>query len=383
VNNTALSARALRILNVCPIVNAEPRTGAPWLPQNNNPVEIKKILLPSKNLAEDLHAAFSRHECDNPQFGLDWLDNLVRTALSDHESAALYVARRGPGDLVALPLKLDGRTGQAHALANFYTSTYTPVIQSDSSRPLLVALLRFLADRERFTALTLSPIDSQTPFFAEVAELLEDAGWTGVHHYACFANWTHSLQDATFQTYLSNRPSRLSNTINRKTRSFFKHDRGRMEVLHGGEQVEYGIKAFVSIYERSWKTNEPFDAFMPELIRLSARRDWLRLGLAYYDDIPVASQVWLVSGGVAYIYKLAHLDEYAHLSPGTVLSAFMLERTIDQDHIATVDFLTGDDDYKKDWMSHRGERKGVAAYNPRTLRGRALQLGHTLKRRFK
>ena len=74
-----------------------------------------------------------------------------------------------------------------------------------------------------------------------------------------------------------------------------------------------------------------------------------------------ASQVWLVSGGVAYIYKLAHLDEYAHLSPGTVLSAFMLERTIDQDHIATVDFLTGDDDYKKDWMSHRGERKGVAA----------------------
>lgn len=383
MTNTALSARALRILNVCPIVNVEPRTGALWLPQNNSPVEIKKIPLPSENLAEDLHAAFSRHECVNPQFGLDWLDNLVRTALTNHEIAAIYVARRGASDLVALPLKLDGRSGQAHALANFYTSTYAPVIQSDSPGPLLVALLRFLADQERFTALTLSPMDSQTPFFAEVAALLEDAGWTGIHHYNCFANWTHSLEEANFQTYLSNRPSRLSNTINRKTRSFFKDDRGRIEILHGGEQVEYGIKAFVSIYERSWKAKEPFAAFMPELIRLAARRGWLRLGIAYYDDIPVASQVWLLSGAVAYIYKLAHLDEYAQLSPGTVLSAFMLERTIAQDRIATVDFLTGDDDYKKDWMSHRGERKGVAAYNPRTLRGRALQLGHTLKKRFK
>ena len=383
MTSTALSARALRNLGVCPIVIAKPCTGAPWLQQNNNPIEIKKILLPSKNLAEDLHAAFSRYECDNPQFGLDWLDNLVRTALANHESAALYVARRGTEDLVALPLKLDSRTGQAHALANFYTSTYTPIIQSDYCGPLLVALLRFLADQERFTALTLSPMDSQAPFFTEVVPLLEDAGWTGVHHYACFADWTHSLEEANFQAYLSSRPSRLNNTINRKTRSFFKHGRGRMEVLNGGEQLEYGIQTFVSIYERSWKTKEPFTAFMPELIRLSARRGWLRLGLAYYDDIPVASQVWLVSGAVAYIYKLAHLDEYAQLSPGTVLSAFMLERTIDQDSIATVDFLTGDDDYKKDWMSHRGERKGVAAYNPRTLRGRALQLGHTVKQRFK
>ena len=383
MNNTALSARVLRIPGVCPIVTAESCTGAFWLSQNNSPIEIKKIVLPSNNLDDDLRAAFLRYECDNPQLGLDWLDNLVRNALTDHESGMLYVARRGASDLVALPLRLDRRTGQAHALANFYTSTYTPVIQSASSKPLLVALLRFLANQERFTALTLSPMDSQAPFFAEVTALLEDAGWTGVHHYACFANWTHSLQEDTFQTYLSSRPSRLSNTINRKTRSFFKHDRGRMEVLHGCEQVEYGIKAFVSIYEHSWKANEPFAAFMPELIRLSARRGWLRLGLAYYDDIPVASQIWLVSGAVAYIYKLAHLDEYAQLSPGTVLSAFMLERTINQDRITKVDFLTGDDAYKKDWMSQRGERGGVAAYNPKTVRGRALHLGRTLKRRFR
>ena len=71
------------------------------------------------------------------------------------------------------------------------------------------------------------------------------------------------------------------------------------------------------------------------------------------------------------------------MSPGTVLSAFMLQHVIDTDRVSTVDFLSGDDHYKKNWMSHREERKGVAAYNPRTLRGRALQIGRALKQRFK
>jgi len=34
-----------------------------------------------------------------------------------------------------------------------------------------------------------------------------------------------------------------------------------------------------------------------------------------------------------------------------------------------IDYLTGDDTYKKDWMSHRRERWGIIAFNPRTPRG--------------
>ncbi|MFZ2388006.1 MAG: hypothetical protein WAW69_09375, partial [Polaromonas sp.] len=37
--------------------------------------------------------------------------------------------------------------------------------------------------------------------------------------------------------------------------------------------------------------------------------------------------------------------------------------------VTEVDFLIGDDAYKKNWMSHRRERWGIVAYNPKTLGG--------------
>jgi CelD/BcsL family acetyltransferase involved in cellulose biosynthesis len=47
----------------------------------------------------------------------------------------------------------------------------------------------------------------------------------------------------------------------------------------------------------------------------------------------------------------------------------MMEHAIDVEHVNEVDYLTGDDRYKKDWMSQRRERWGILALNPRSLRG--------------
>ena len=41
-------------------------------------------------------------------------------------------------------------------------------------------------------------------------------------------------------------------------------------------------------------------------------------------------------------------------------------------HVNEVDFLIGDDSYKRNWMSHRRERHGIVAYNPGTLVGLLL-----------
>jgi CelD/BcsL family acetyltransferase involved in cellulose biosynthesis len=57
----------------------------------------------------------------------------------------------------------------------------------------------------------------------------------------------------------------------------------------------------------------------------------------------------------------------------------MMEHVIEKDRVSRIDYLTGDDDYKKNWMSVRKERHGIAAYNPRTLSGGGMLLGHILK----
>jgi hypothetical protein len=54
----------------------------------------------------------------------------------------------------------------------------------------------------------------------------------------------------------------------------------------------------------------------------------------------------------------------------------MLEHAIDIDGVEEVDYLSGDDSYKSDWMSDRRERWGIIAFNPRTVWGNAGILRH-------
>ncbi len=64
----------------------------------------------------------------------------------------------------------------------------------------------------------------------------------------------------------------------------------------------------------------------------------------------MAAQFWTVENGIAYIHKLAHRTGARSLSPGTTLSAALFAHVIDVDHVTLVDFGTGDDPYKRDWM---------------------------------
>jgi CelD/BcsL family acetyltransferase involved in cellulose biosynthesis len=108
---------------------------------------------------------------------------------------------------------------------------------------------------------------------------------------------------------------------------------------------------------------------MPGLIRLCAARRWLRMGIAYHENVPVAAQLWIVNAGRAAIYKLAYDQAFARLSAGTVLTARLMRQVIDEERVDEVDYLVGDDDYKKDWMTHRRARLGIVAYDWRHWRG--------------
>ena len=133
--------------------------------------------------------------------------------------------------------------------------------------------------------------------------------------------------------------------------------------------MERAISDYGRIYSASWKVPEPYPHFVPGLIRTCAEKGWLRLGLLYVDDQPVAAQVWIIVDHSALIYKLAYDDRHASLSPGTVLTTHLMRHAIDVDKVRIVDYLTGDDPYKRDWMSHRRERWGILALNPRTVGG--------------
>ena len=102
---------------------------------------------------------------------------------------------------------------------------------------------------------------------------------------------------------------------------------------------------------------------------MCARQGWLRLGLAFIGEQPVAAQFWLVLHGRACIYKVSYNEKFSEFSPGSLLTGHLMRHVIEVDQVREVDYLIGDDAYKKIWMSHRRERWGIVAYNPRTLGG--------------
>ena len=60
------------------------------------------------------------------------------------------------------------------------------------------------------------------------------------------------------------------------------------------------------------------------------------------------------------------------MSVGSVLTAAMMEHAMDIDKVKEVDYLSGDDAYKADWMACRRERTGLIAIDLRKSKGRVL-----------
>src|SRR3546814_17225268 len=101
------------------------------------------------------------------------------------------------------------------------------------------------------------------------------------------------------------------------------------------------------------------------------------MGLARIEGAPVAAQYWTVEDGTAFIHKLAHVEDSLKASPGTLLSAALFRHVIAVDRVARVDFGTGTDAYKRDWLNRHEPLLHIAVFNPSRLASSdARQVGY-------
>lgn len=329
-----------------------------------------------RELPADALALMARAEQRHIEFGADWHANLV-----DHVYATepgrpdvrVHVLRRQGRVLAVLPTVT--QAGEVSALSNFYTAIYAPALEDGLTAEDLLPLTRALRRGSRAAAYRFSPMDPASREFTLLKRALQLAGLSA-HGYFAFGNWYEPVRQ-TWADYLKDRSGQVRSTIKRNAKKFAAEG-GRLEIVTGGDALEAGLAAYQAVYAQSWKVPEPYPGFVPGLIRLCARRGWLRLGLAWLGDKPVAAQIWIVANGRADIYKLAYDEAHKALAPGTLLTALLMERAIDVDQVREIDYLIGDDAYKAAWMSQRRERFGLIAYDPLTLRGLAGLLRQTL-----
>jgi hypothetical protein len=251
-----------------------------------------------------------------------------------------------------LPLLDDGQS--INALSNYYSSLFGAAGALPKNMPLCLP---------RRAMINLQPMDSAAAEFQQLKHELAASGYW-VDDYFCFGNWYLDVAGRSFNDYLSSRSSQLRSNIQRGKGKLAKAGNWQIVIhRHLGAELEQAIFAFEAVYALSWKNPEPHPDFIANMCRMAATQGWLRLGVLALNDKPVAAQIWLTYQGVANIYKLAYDEGAMRYSAGSVLTAAMMEHALDNDQVHEVDYLTGDEPYKQDWMSHRRERRGIIAFD--------------------
>jgi hypothetical protein len=213
--------------------------------------------------------------------------------------------------------------------------------------------------------LRLDGLDLADPGTAAFLHGLQDSG-LAVLQYEGFANWYEPV--SVFDSYWSARPSRLRTTVRRKLAAATKSG---LEFLVFRDNFDRPLAIYDEIYGSSWKTPEPHPSFMSEMVNNLGAAGLIRMGVMSIAGRAVAAQIWLVRAGRGTIFKLAHREDAAEHSPGTLLTYWMAKTLIGDEGLREIDFGRGDDPYKRDWLSHRRTRIGVVAADWRSSAGLA------------
>lgn len=307
-----------------------------------------------------------------------WFNNLLEHGFVEQPDH-LPIRVETPSGQVTLHLMR--MHGNLQSLSNYYTCVFGPQGARQPEKEVdwreVVARIKKLPGA---SVLELQPLDASSTWLAALEQALHTQGYWS-DRYFCFGNWYQPVSSGGFAAYWADRPSALRHSVERGRRRLDKAGTWGIDIATSeSDDLDAAIGAYESVYARSWKQPEPCPGFMPGLIRTAAREGWMRLGVLRLNGEALAAQLWLVHAGKANIYKLAYVDGVEKLSAGSVLTAALMQHVIDIDRVKEVDYLSGDDAYKADWMALRRERVGLLACDLRRWQGWLVAGRHLLGR---
>ena len=254
------------------------------------------------------------------------------------------------------------RAGHANALASWYTLSFQPIFTGNPSEATKFALLLASARRlgKRLSSITLAPMPEADA--ALICRAFDRARWVATTRETT-VNWTIATENVRFGDYWAQRPGELRSTVKRKAAKFGVET----SIFNSFDGKAWA--SYESIYAASWKPEEGSNEFLRDMALTESAAGTLRMGLATIEGEAVAAQLWTVENGHAIIHKLAHLETAKEQSPGSILTAALFDHVITHDNVSLVDFGTGDDRYKSDWMDSRKPLYTVSLFNPRRPSG--------------
>jgi len=330
-------------------------------------------------LPESANTLFDHSEKDSLFFSRMWLENLACAVLEDDESLVLACVVSGNKVMALLPL-IRSSTNTGHSLKHRYTTHYSLLLANEDQQQVLACLVQGL-NQLSLRSLLLEPVADDDSRINGLQRILESDAYICERFFRHY-NWIYRVQGQSYEDYLADRPARLRNTIIRKKRKLGR-EYGYEIRLFTGDDVPGKMPDYYAVYNASWKAKEQYVHFLDGIVADFSRPGWSRLAVLYVRERPVAAQLWFVLHGKANIFRLAYDEAWKQYSPGSILTSFLMEYVIDTDKVEEIDFLTGNDTYKQDWMSERRERFALSCVKRQKPAGKSALLIESLKNMLK
>ena len=319
----------------------------------------------------------------NPFLCASWLQAFESKLVGERERPAYVVAECDDFGAIVLPLLIERHrllgALKIRAMANFYTglfdAVHDPALGADAPGVKRIArhVGAFLSEQYAGAALfEFSPVRDDSGVLAGVVEVLGAQGYA-IRRYPAHGNWYESVEGLDFHEYLARRPGRVRSTLKRK-RNKLARERGFEVDLYGDSaRLGQNFSAYEKIYALSWKNAERSPAFIREVMCALADSGKAMMAMLRVEDVPVAAQLWVKIGATWAIFKLAYDPAYAAYSVGTILTGAAIEALFAEGPVEALDFLSGDDEYKREWMESRRQHWGYEAISGRVPLGIALR----------
>lgn len=271
-------------------------------------------------------------------------------------------ARIGDASAVLPLVRDEAEKGYLSALANYYSFSYAPIFEGAADAGVRLDLLTRIAAGLRGGAgrVSLYPlIDADDDAMPELLRrAFADAGWIALLTDQN-SNYIVDIQGQSFDSYWRQRPGALRAAVKRKGRAA----RYEFEIHRRISEGLWG--EYCSVYGASWKNAEPYPDMVQSIATEAAQRDALRLGIARRAGRAVAAQLWTIEGSTACIHKIAHDNAEDMHSPGTLLSHHMFTHIVDTETVSRIDYGTGGNAYKRDWMERARPMLRLDCFDPK------------------
>ncbi len=304
---------------------------------------------------------------------LFWYEELSKILLPEGYRLLILLVETHEGTPLAICplLVMNKRKGLAkpveiRALANYYTAHFAPIFMNEADVESVSAFIAENMLKRDYHSVDINPVDPESKLFAGLHKGFETAR-PYIKPYFRFKNWYLQVDGRSYDEYLPSLPKKLRNTLKRKHNKLHREHDAQIRIYTHHDEIEKHFDEYITVYENSWKNTEPYIEFIRTICIRYAQDDALRFGVLYVDARPVAAQIWFLNNNTASIFKLAYVDDYAKLSVGSLLTQQLMRQAMDVDKVEIVDYLCGDDNYKRDWMSHCREQWGLRVYNRKKL----------------